>query len=193
MPDVRRTVTQNMEWMDLQVGDIFHVDEINFIVIDRDGNNAVIQQYDHVKEHVFNDDNTNKYEGSDLQKYVLGEYKEQFSKEFLQRIDGNFFILSMEDFEKYPFLNNKLNRIRLDEDGDPTWYWTASPYVGSGHSVRGVYTDGSVYYSDAYGSYGVAPACRIHLESMESAPTGAADDVLTEIRDLLTQIVKAVS
>ena len=117
MPDVRRTVTQNMEWMDLQVGDIFHVDEINFIVIDRDGNNAVIQQYDHVKEHVFNNDNTNKYEGSDLQKYVLGEYKEQFSKEFLQRIDGDFFILSMEDFEKYPFLNNKLNRIRLDADG----------------------------------------------------------------------------
>lgn len=121
MPDVRRTVTQNMEWMDLQVGDIFQVDEINFIVIDRDGNNAVIQQYDHVKEHVFNDDNTNKYEGSDLQKYVLGEYKY------------------------------------------------------------------------AYSSLGVAPACRIHLESMESAPTGAADDVLTEIRDLLTQIAKAVS
>lgn len=193
MPDVRRTVTQNMEWMDLQVGDIFHVDEINFIVIDRDGNNAVIQQYDHVKEHVFNDDNTNKYEGSDLQKYVLGEYKEQFSKEFLQRIDGDFFILSMEDFEKYPFLNNKLNRIRLDEDGDPTWYWTASPGVGDGSSVRNVYPAGHISGYYAYSSYGVAPACRIHLESMESAPTGAADDVLTEIRDLLTQIVKAVS
>lgn len=193
MPDVRRTVTQNMEWMDLQVGDIFHVDEINFIVIDRDGNNAVIQQYDHVKEHVFNDDNTNKYEGSDLQKYVLGEYKEQFSKEFLQRIDGDFFILSMEDFEKYPFLNNKLNRIRLDEDGDPTWYWTASPNVGSGLNVRYVSTDGDIYGDYANDSGGVAPACRIHLESMESAPTGAADDVLTEIRDLLTQIVKAVS
>lgn len=193
MPDVRRTVTQNMEWMDLQVGDIFQVDEINFIVIDRDGNNAVIQQYDHVKEHVFNDDNTNKYEGSDLQKYVLGEYKEQFSKEFIQRIDGDFFILSMEDFKKYPFLNSKFNRIRLDEEGDPTWWWTATPYVGTGNIVRYVNTDGYVISYVAINSYGVAPACRIHLEFMESAPTGAADDVLTEIRDLLTQIAKAVS
>lgn len=193
MPDVRRTVTQNMEWMDLQVGDIFQVDEINFIVIDRDGNNAVIQQYDHVKEHVFNDDNTNKYEGSDLQKYVLGGYKEQFSKEFIQRIDGDFFILSKEDFEKYPFLNNKFNRIRLDEEGDPTWWWTASPSVGNGDSVRYVGPAGSIYSYDASSSGGVAPACRIHLESMESAPAGAADDVLTEIRDLLTQIAKVVS
>lgn len=193
MPDVRRTVKQNMEWMDLQVGDIFHVDEINFIVIDRDGNNAVIQQYDHVKEHVFNDDNTNKYEGSDLQEYVLGEYKVQFSKEFLQRMDGDFFILSMDDLKKYPFLNNRLNRIRLDEDGDPTWWWTASPYVGFGNYVRLVSSVGNFNNSYAHGSYGVAPACRIHLESMESAPTGAADDVLAEIRDLLTQIVKAVS
>lgn len=193
MPDVRRTVKQNMEWMDLQIGDIFHVDEINFIVIDRDGNNAVIQQYDHVKEHVFNDDNTNKYEGSDLQKYVLGEYKEQLSKEFLQRIDGDFFILSMEDFEKYPFLNNKFNRIRLDEEGDPIWWWTASPIVGYGSYVRYVYTDGIISSDPASSSYGVAPACRIHLESIESAPAGAADDVLTEIRDLLTQIAKAVS
>lgn len=193
MPDVRRTVKQNMEWMDLQVGDIFQVDEINFIVIDRDGNNAVIQQYDHVKEHVFNDDNTNKYEGSDLQKYVLGEYKEQLSKEFLQRIDGDFFILSMEDFEKYPFLNNKFNRIRLDEEGDPTWWWTASPYVGNGNLVRYVRTGGNIGYNHASISSGVAPACRIHLESIESAPAGAADDVLTEIRDLLTQIAKAVS
>lgn len=193
MPDVRRTVKQNMKWMDLQVGDIFQVDEINFIVIDRDGNNAVIQQYDHVKEHVFNDDNTNKYEGSDLQKYVLGEYKEQFSKEFLQRVDGNFFILSMEDFEKYPFLNNKFNRIRLDEEGDPTWWWTASPYVGNGNSVRYVSAGGGIYNVYAGNSVGVAPACRIHLESTESAPTGAADNVLTEIRDLLTQIAKVVS
>lgn len=193
MPDVRRTVKQNMEWMDLQVGDIFHVDEINFIVIDRDGNNAVIQQYNHVKEHVFNDDNTNKYEGSDLQKYVLGGYKEQFSKEFIQRIDGDFFILSMEDFEKYPFLNNKFNRIRLDEEGDPTWWWTATPYVGYGSSVRYISPAGGVSGYDAGSSNGVAPACRIHLESIESAPAGAADDVLTEIRDLLTQIAKAVS
>lgn len=193
MPDVRRTVKQNMEWMDLQVGDIFHVDEINFIVIDRDGNNAVIQQYNHVKEHVFNDDNTNKYEGSDLQKYVLGGYKEQFSKEFIQRIDGDFFILSMEDFEKYPFLNNKFNRIRLDEEGDPTWWWTATPYVGCGSDVRLIDPAGYVNNYNAHNSTGVAPACRIHLESIESAPAGAADDVLTEIRDLLTQIAKAVS
>ena len=36
MPDVRRTVRQNMEWSDLQVGDIFQVDEIGFIVIHRE-------------------------------------------------------------------------------------------------------------------------------------------------------------
>lgn len=144
MPDVRRTVKQNMEWMDLQ-------------------------------------------------KYVLGEYKEQLSKEFLQRIDGDFFILSMEDFEKYPFLNNKFNRIRLDEEGDPIWWWTASPRVGYGNNVRNVHADGYIDGSYAGNSTGVAPACRIHLESIESAPAGAADDVLTEIRDLLTQIAKAVS
>ena len=166
MINVKRTVTQEIEVTELQVGDIFEVCNISFIVIGREENIATIQQYDHVKNHVFNDNNSNQYEGSDLQEYVHGEYKEQFSKEFLQSLEGDFFILTLDDFDKYPFLNSRFNRIRLDEDGDPTWYWSASPCVDSSIYVHHVHPAGGITISNSGTSWGVAPACRINLDTL---------------------------
>ena len=46
---------------------------------------------------------------------------------------------------------------------DVTWYWTASPDVGSGHYVRIIFPSGGVISGSAGGSGGVAPACWINL------------------------------
>lgn len=47
-------------------------------------------------------------------------------------------------------------------NGNPQWYWIRTPYTGSASGVRGVNSDGSLYYYSAhYGNGGVAPACTI--------------------------------
>ena len=196
MPDVRRTVTQKMNWMDLQVGDLISDNGIQFVVISREGNQAIIQQYDQIENHVFNEDGSNEYKGSDLEKYVQGEYKKKFSAEFLQRC-GDFFILPEEMYEENEYLKDPKNRIRYDSEGHSTWYWTSSPNVGYANGVRYINPTGNVIGNYAYNGYGVAPACVLNLGICESAPTGApeADSntaLLTEIRDLLVEITKAV-
>ena len=51
------------------------------------------------------------------------------------------------------------NRIKVNAAGNASYWWLRSPYVGSGHFVRGIYPAGYVSSYNASNSYGVAPAC----------------------------------
>ena len=59
-------------------------------------------------------------------------------------------------------------------DGDEAAYWLRTPNTGNGYTVRYVYTDGSLYGSDASYSSGVLAACVIG-SSDSSAPVGASE------------------
>ena len=169
---VIRTETVETEWTGIRKGDKFEVGGITFVVLDRpDDAHALIQQFDHLKDHVFNDDGGNKYEGSDVQRYLHTDYRDYLPADFLNAVEGDFFLLSEDEVLKY--CPDELSRIRLDEEGCTTWWWTSTPYVGYGYGVRSVIPSGRVGNYYAIGSSGVAPACTINLASLESAPTGA--------------------
>lgn len=122
------------------------------------GGVALIWKCTGLKDHVFNESGSNVYEGSDIQKYLQNEFREDLPEEMLQMVsDEGFFLLTEEQIRKY--MPQELDRIATDEDGCTTWYWTASPGVGNGLSVRLIGPSGLVYSGYAYYSSGVAPAC----------------------------------
>ncbi len=150
---------QKVETDSLQEGDLLTIDGVQWIVIKADGDDIKVQQYDHIEDHVFNEDNTNNYEGSDLQKYL-----EEYRKKFRSRALGEFYILPEDAYEN-GFLSDPKNRIRFDEDGYATCYWTSTPHVGYGSYVRHILTSGIVCNNNAHFSLGVAPACKLNLAS----------------------------
>ena len=127
-------------------------------VLDVQKDRALIWKHTGVEDHVFNDNNSNVYEGSDIQKYLQAEFRETVPEELLSLVDDKgFFLLTLEQIRKY--LPKEIDRIAEDADGYTTWWWTSTPLVGLGNDVRSILTSGVVNYINANGSYGVAPAC----------------------------------
>ena len=127
-------------------------------VLDVQEDRVLIWKHAGVEDHVFNDNNSNVYDGSDIQKYLQAGFRETVPEELLSLVDDKgFFLLTLEQIRKY--LPKEIDRIAEDPDGYTTWWWTSTPNVGHGHSVRSISTSGIVSYSSAYNSIGVAPAC----------------------------------
>ena len=122
------------------------------------GGVALIWKCTGLKDHVFNESGSNVYDGSDIQKYLQNEFREDLPEEMLQMVsDEGFFLLKEEEICEY--MPREIDRIATDEDDCTTWYWTASPNVGNGYYVRYISPAGSVSYCSADYSLGVAPAC----------------------------------
>ena len=127
-------------------------------VLDVQEDRVLIWKHTGVEDHVFNDNNSNVYEGSDIQKYLQAEFRETVPEELLSLVDDKgFFLLTLEQIRKY--LPKEIDRIAEDADGYTTWWWTLTPYVGRGIGVRYIRTSGTVNTSTAHYSGGVAPAC----------------------------------
>ena len=146
----------------LDPGDKINIEGCDWKVLakaaSKNGGVALIWKCTGLKDHVFNESGSNVYEGSDIQKYLQNEFREDLPEEMLQMVsDEGFFLLKEEEICEY--MPREIDRIATDEDDCTTWYWTASPLVGSGYSVRGVSPDGRVNYYYAIISLGVAPAC----------------------------------
>lgn len=157
--NIKRIVNMETEMNQLIVGDRIQTENGQWKVLDiRDGK-ALVWKCTKVTDHVFNEDGSNIYEGSDIQKYVRSEF--WLPDEMLKLVDGDFFLLTVDQIREY--LPKEIDRIATDEYDRTTWWWTATPYVGSGYRVRIICPSGVVSYDSAYHSLGVAPACWIHL------------------------------
>lgn len=147
----------------MEQGDRISVEGCDWKVLDKvkaAGEGAIlIWKCTGVKDYVFNENWSNVYEGSDIQKYLQTEFREDLPEEMLQMVtDDGFFLLTVDQIMEY--MPRQIDRIATDENDCTTWYWTASPYVGIGSNVRYVITSGDVnshYF--ATNSFGVAPAC----------------------------------
>ena len=127
-------------------------------VLDVQEDRVLIWKHTGVEDHVFNDNNSNVYEESDIQKYLQAEFRKTVPEELLSMVDDKgFFLLTLEQIRKY--LPKEIDRIAEDPDGYTTWWWTSTPYVGRGYYVRYITTSGYVLGNYAYYSRGVAPAC----------------------------------
>lgn len=166
---------------EFQVGDLIDVGGITHAIIGIDveeglDHSMTVQRIDHVYDHVFSFKD-NRYETSEIRRYLNEEYAEDLPVEFVEaikpiKIDGmngeeRFFLLSSKDVDleksKYPFYHKRENRIKFDEDGFATWWWFRDPGTGNSYYVRHCYTDGSVSYNHSAhnGERGLSPACVI--------------------------------
>ena len=166
---------------EFQVGDLIDVGGITHAIIGIDveeglDHSMTVQRIDHVYDHVFSFKD-NRYETSEIRRYLNEEYAEDLPVEFVEaikpiKIDGmngeeRFFLLSSKDVDleksKYPFYHKRENRIKFDEDGFATWWWFRDPRTGYSYGVRYCGYDGTVTnsYSAYNGERGLSPACVI--------------------------------
>lgn len=160
--EVERRVRLHIEPTKLQVGDVMKFPNGNWKVLDVAGDKALIWKCTNVKDHVFNENNSNVYEGSDIQRYLQEDFSETMPVNIMEDVTKEgFFLLTVEQIRKY--MPKELDRIATDEDDRTTWYWTAGPRVGIGSNVRSIGPAGYVCHDSAITSYGVAPACWISI------------------------------
>lgn len=74
--------------------------------------------------HIFNENTSNTYEGSDIQKYLKGDFKKTAPQELVEMADDDFFLLSKEELERY--MPRTVDRITTNEYGVTMWWWTRS-------------------------------------------------------------------
>lgn len=154
MEDLKKMIKDN----DISVGDELTINDCDWRVLDVQEDRILIWKHTGVEDHVFNDNNSNVYEGSDIQKHLQAEFRETVPEELLSLVDDKgFFLLTLEQIRKY--LPKEIDRIAEDADGYTTWWWTSTPSVGYGHGVRYIHPSGYVDYTYAGNSNGVAPAC----------------------------------
>ena len=159
---IKRITEMEVERQELMVGDRIQIADAEWKVLDIKDGKALIWKCTKITDHVFNKNGSNVYEGSDIQRYLQEDFPETMTVEIMEDVtEEGFFLLTVEQILQY--MPNEIDRIATDEDDQTTWYWTASPNVGIGNYVRYIYPAGNVSNSSAYYSYGVAPACWIHL------------------------------
>ena len=142
----------------IRPGDELTIGDCKWRVLDVQKDRVLIWKHTGVDDHVFNENNSNVYEGSDIQKYLQAGFRETVPEELLSLVDDKgFFLLTLEQIRKY--LPKEIDRIAEDADGYTTWWWTSTPSVGFGSNVRSINTSGYVSRSNAHNSNGVAPAC----------------------------------
>ena len=159
---IKRITELEVEREQLQKGDRIQIADAEWKVLDIKDGKALIWKCTKVKDHIFNDNGSNKYEGSDIQRYLQEDFPETMTVEIMEDVTKEGFFLLTEDQVK-EYMPHEIDRIVTDEDDRTTWWWTATPYVGYGNYVRTIHPDGSYNGYLATNSYGVAPACWIHL------------------------------
>ena len=142
----------------MKPGDEITTGDCMWRVLDVQEDRVLIWKHTGVEDHVFNDNNSNVYEGSDIQKYLQAGFRETVPEELQSLVDDKgFFLLTLEQIRKY--LPKEIDRIAEDADGYTTWWWTSTPFVGYGSTVRSISPSGYVNFNFASNSFGVAPAC----------------------------------
>lgn len=121
------------------------------------------------EEYRFDEDCCNNYAKSSLRRKLLNELLPVLGEDNLIPHEVNLvadngddrygtvtdrvFVLSCDEYRKY----------RKNVPLLPEWMWTCTPWYitdsGGSYNVRLVGTDGYLYNSNAYGTFGVAPAC----------------------------------
>ena len=98
--------------------------------------------------------------------FVINQVYELQDKFFLlsrPEIYGTWDSSTYKDGELLEFYEGftDTERIKYDAAGSARYCWLRSPYPGSAHVERIVYTSGALNYNVANNGYGVAPACII--------------------------------
>lgn len=113
------------------------------------------------QESVFNENNSNVYEGSDLEKAMKALPVPEELNGLIT--EGGFFALSIEEIKE--LLPTENDRVAIDKEGNTVWWWTRSGNRSLGISAWYVDPSGYVYSSYFAANYSLplAPACEISI------------------------------
>ena len=112
------------------------------------------------QESVFNENNSNVYEGSDLEKAMKALPVPEELNGLIT--EGGFFALSIEEIKE--LLPTENDRVAIDKEGNTVWWWTRSAGRSSGYHAWHVSPSGGVYSNSAATySFTLAPACEISI------------------------------
>ena len=191
----------------MNIGDKITYKGFEWIVLDMEGDAVTcIMSKFWKKGTVFDSSNSNDWMTSSVRKTlqedllpVLGEENLIAHTTDLVADNGDkrygtcedkVWLLSCDEYRKYR------ETILSGFDFDEEWMWTVTPWyindVGYGGSVRHITPSGGVSIISAYYSYGVAPACTINLASLESAPTGAIQKEIDELKARLKKLEESL-
>lgn len=180
MATITTKETRNFTWEDLERGTVKVGDEITetlkdgrevvFVVMD----DGVIGLKNCLGEHYMNKKWTNKggWLASDMRRY-LNEEIFALLPDALQAVirprtfgteqDNLWLFSEVEIFgehdwtekdpdrgEQLEYFKTPANRVKCDEDGDPTWWWERSPYASN--SINFCYVSSNGYANNYYAS-----------------------------------------
>lgn len=190
----------------MNIGDKIKYKGFEWIVLDLDGDKVTVIMSSFWKVMPFSNKNRNGWKESDIRKAL--------QKDLLPALGEKNLITHVTDLvadngdRRYGTCEDKVWLLSCDEyrkyreailqgfDFDKEWMWTVTPWyindVGNGHNVRVIDPSGNVSDYYAYSSFGVAPACTINLASLESAPTGAIQKEIDELKARLKKLEESL-
>lgn len=158
---VIRKTTIDIQAAGIETGDELMIDGALWRALRIKDGKALIWKHTGLdQETVFNENNSNVYEGSDLQNAMKAL---PIPEELRDLITGEgFFALSIEEIRE--LLPTENDRIAIDKEGNTVWWWTRSAIRGSGYLALYVRPSGYVNSSSAANnSFALAPACEISI------------------------------
>lgn len=167
---VIRKVEQETNWEEIKEkvragqftpGDEIEIDGALWRVLDSKAGDVFIWKHTGIEQAVvFNDNCSNKYEGSNIQAYARGEFLNEVPPELKALVsEQGFFPLSIDEVRSY--LPTEGDRIAVDDGGETVWWWTRSASRSSAYYVWNVYASGTVNTNYAYYASLFAPACHL--------------------------------
>lgn len=140
----------------LKAGDELEIKGALWRVLEAEPGKTVIWKHTDCEYHVFNENGSNVYEGSDVQKYLKEADKELLGEEIAMMLTGDLQLLSLEEVKKW--LPAESERIVTDKDGETWHWWLRSPNPSYCGYVRFCTSSGAIYNYIANHTYGaVAP------------------------------------
>ena len=167
---VIRKVEQETSWEEIKEkvragqftpGDEIEIDGALWRVLDSKAGDVFIWKHTGIEQAVvFNDNCSNKYEGSNIQAYARGEFLTEVPPELKALVsEQGFSPLSIDEVRRY--LPTEGDRIAVDDDGETVWWWTRSATRSGAGNVLTVSASGYVTSYSAYFAYRFAPACHL--------------------------------
>ena len=190
----------------MNIGDKIKYKGFEWLVLDLDGDKVTVIMTNFWKTMPFSSENRNGWKESDIRKALQEDLLPALGEENLithvtdlvadngdrryGTCEDKVWLLSCDEYRKYR------EAILQGFNFDDEWMWTVTPWyindVGHGISVRGIHPSGTVSHIYAGYSSGVAPACTINLASLESAPTGAIQKEIDELKTRLKKLEESL-
>ena len=177
---ITRLTEQDIDWNqvdhailhgEFQAGDTIRIERCDWKVLDTrydsqhpDENRILLWKRTGITDYIFNKNNSNVYENSDIQEYLRTEFHSSVPEEMLQRItDEDFFLPTRPQI--ITLIPYDMDRVVWNKRNYPTCYWTATRDDKHDHYVCIINSVGHTYDTNANGIYGVAPLCWMQIRN----------------------------